>query len=439
MLGPIDSLGALYRGGQPSGAVERLVEALGVGKPAANAPVAVQKAADAGEAASPALPFVPKAAKGLVNAMVAAPRAGSRAGQIGAIRVGGAPDLYATHSVAPSSLFSYNEKRVPGGRAWQKELAGTLELSNPSIAIRSDTLSNPFGHDLRLIPRQGAFDPATSASTLFNRDAYTPRARDYEGSIAAADFNKRVAGNGEVRPVDRFAAKHRLVERLFMDPAALHGTERLPDAVIDDNVRAIFDGRVTRSLGHDTAIAASPSFRSFRDFERSRAGAATLRKEGDYDEYWREALQDPLKGPINTQLNEVMGKLYRRHYPNDAFPDDTELREAIIRFHAQPKALREDPEKAREWLENYISNNMGTAVNPGQLAARIDGPFGQVLPAVSVGKWQRPRRSMPSSRSTARLPSRGRTGLRRCSGIGSRNGVTSGVNSLSASTGLGLR
>lgn len=92
--------------------------------------------------------------------------------QRGAIRAGGDPELFMQHSLDATAM----EKLLTPN--------GSLELYSPSIAItRGNKLFQDFG-GVTLIPKVGAFDPATSPSTLFNRDAYTPRYGDYRGVAA---------------------------------------------------------------------------------------------------------------------------------------------------------------------------------------------------------------------------------------------------------------
>lgn len=122
-------------------------------------------------------------AKRLVNAMVSRP-APSRSGPIpsaksqeGAIRVGGREDLFASHDTKLEKLASTQNR------------AGTVELTAPSFAVTREGVPANFSGggtgSLQLIPKVGAFDPATSASTLFNRDAYTARWHQFPSSPMA--------------------------------------------------------------------------------------------------------------------------------------------------------------------------------------------------------------------------------------------------------------
>lgn len=118
------------------------------------------------------------AVKLLDEAMSSGGRAGTRAAQRGAIRVsrgpGDVPDqeLIASHSLDQDVLPQLATK------------TGKMELYSPSIGIKRNAIMTEFG-DTALIPRLGAYDPATSHSTLFNRDAYTARHGDFQGAGAS--------------------------------------------------------------------------------------------------------------------------------------------------------------------------------------------------------------------------------------------------------------
>lgn len=110
------------------------------------------------------------------------PAAHGRAAQRGAIRVSRGPgDKPDPELVLSTSL---NQELLP-------ELmtkGGNAELYSPSMGIKRGQVMTEFG-DLALIPKLGAFDPATSPSTLFNRDAYTARWHHFDG-LAAKDALK---------------------------------------------------------------------------------------------------------------------------------------------------------------------------------------------------------------------------------------------------------
>lgn len=128
------------------------------------------------------------AARGVVKmldeGLAAGGRAGTRAAQRGAIRVsrgpGDTPDpeLIASHSLDQDVLPKLATK------------TGKMELYSPSIGIKRNAIMTEFG-DTALIPRLGAYDPATSPSTLFNRDAYTARHGDFQGRVAGTAMQPR--------------------------------------------------------------------------------------------------------------------------------------------------------------------------------------------------------------------------------------------------------
>lgn len=112
------------------------------------------------------------------TAITKGPAAMSKAAQRGAIRVSRGPG----DNPDPTLLLStsLNQELIP--QLMTK--GGNAELYSPSLGIKRGGMMSEFG-DLTLIPRLGAFDPATSPSTLFNRDAYTARWRDFEGAAAS--------------------------------------------------------------------------------------------------------------------------------------------------------------------------------------------------------------------------------------------------------------
>lgn len=113
--------------------------------------------------------------KRLVNALASRPAPGTARAQEGAIRLGGRPDLIASHATTTTGL----------GQSLGR--GQTVELQSPSFAITKEAVPSDFSgmkDSIQLIPRVGAFDPATSSSTLLNRDAYTPRWRQMASKVA---------------------------------------------------------------------------------------------------------------------------------------------------------------------------------------------------------------------------------------------------------------
>jgi len=158
---------------------------------------------------------------------------------VGMLRPKGDPSLMLSHGL--SSL------EAPHG--------GTLkELMHPSLAVTSEKrgLNNPFGesrYNSLLIPRMGAFDPAYSTSTLFNRDAYIARKSDYPGGTYATP-------------------KQRIETRGMEAPPRTEGST----GWWQDPEHSTYN---TKS-SHDVAIMSSPVFRSFAEYEKSGKGAKNL-------------------------------------------------------------------------------------------------------------------------------------------------------------------
>lgn len=165
----------------------------------------------------------------------------SRSKQIGALRPGGAEDLYLGHGTSPRNLMS--------------AIRNKYALTSPSLGITKGKLPTGFSEGVLLVPRLGAFDPKTYPSVIFNRDAYTPRFTDIE--------------NGTTRD--------RLRNRLETSPRELRGTEsnytpgREPD--LTDIVERM------QSSSRAQTIYDSPIFKSFAEYEKSPRGAALLSDE----------------------------------------------------------------------------------------------------------------------------------------------------------------
>lgn len=129
--------------------------------------------------------------QGMVKAMdklvAQGPASAGKAAQRGAIRVSRGPGDAPDDQLILST--SMNQELLP--QLITK--GGNAELYSPSMGIKRGQIMTEFG-DLALIPKLGAFDPATSPSTLFNRDAYTARWTDFHGE-AAADALKGKLGH----------------------------------------------------------------------------------------------------------------------------------------------------------------------------------------------------------------------------------------------------
>lgn len=153
---------------------------------------------------------------------------------LGAIRKGGDPELFATHSVDTQNLL---RRVLPKG-----------ELYSPSIAISrgSPHLFGSSKDSAFLFPQLDVLDPARTPGQLFNRDAYTARAGTMQGSLSSAyDYPLK----------DRAAA-------------------RLQEKFSTEDIR-LTEG-ANPGWRKTLAIKESPNFKSFADYERSPHGAGAL-------------------------------------------------------------------------------------------------------------------------------------------------------------------
>jgi hypothetical protein len=156
----------------------------------------------------------------------------------GAIRPGGRFDLNMTHQLG-SDIGDFLDL-----------LTGRRSLTAPSIAI-SRSNAFPFGRDesasLVMNPASHAFDPRYNRfNQLFNRDAYTLRARDPR----------------ETKPL-----RGDTWNKMTLAPADARMTEGVGGGPV--------------SLAHRASIWASPRFHNLAEYERSPYGATNLRLPND--------------------------------------------------------------------------------------------------------------------------------------------------------------
>lgn len=307
----------------------------------------------------------PAAAK-LVNAMVTR-SAPSRSGapptlvrQEGALYPGGREELIASHGTSIGDLA--NTIRGRGDR-------GILELSSPSFSVTRHRVLTEFSDpasSVLLIPREGAFDPASYPSTLLNRDAYTARWHQFNGQRVPVlgedvwDSRRRLAQ----------AARDRLVDRLYSpvtgkQAAGMEDVDKFRDGKLI--AAPTFTGDVTSSVPRDRAIGQSPAFRSFQHYEKSPLGARLLHSYDPTQEQYREYIQKrvhdkvvekyfpyfALLPPHTAQAlssfkMERLSKLYKEGYrgkllQNEFHRDLTQqmifLPEAVVKTHLHPANL----------------------------------------------------------------------------------------------------
>lgn len=185
----------------------------------------------------------------------AIPGGGAVAGMFGGA---GRQDLVLTRGISLSSLLSrlYNSKnfnKLPDAQQDYIKNAikynrGSQAVANPhrsdvatirhpSIAIHPTDVGNPFADGVTLVLRPKFFDPANTArSKLYNRDIYS--------KVSSADDFFKPEWHGK--------------------PAALD--PRLTE-------QGLYD---VTNMDHWLQVLASPKFKSFANYEASKAGAATI-------------------------------------------------------------------------------------------------------------------------------------------------------------------
>lgn len=287
------------------GGLGRTVDRLSYGEPVTNAgkanvPLLPPDTVEAAMAAGPVAKAVGGVAKGAKAVALALADAGAasplgKTAQRGALRVGGDPRLMPSHETGTENLA-------------QTLNNGTMELYSPSIGVKKDSLMSGFdgsGLNVKLIPKVGAYDPQNSVSTMFNRDAYTPRYGDYAGKISkyTEDIGEGPQEAAKLRLGDRFTASspekfkgaetgahnhHDKLERIYK--ALGGGDDKIPQAI---------------------AIADSPAFRSFEHYENSPLGAKLLEKQPPSYKYAAErakesAFQGNLSGLTDESMHEIM-------------------------------------------------------------------------------------------------------------------------------------
>lgn len=171
--------------------------------------------------------------------------------QRGAIRVGGNPDLYVSHATNPAKLDAIVK-------------AGYLDAPSLGVSARE---ANDFAKDNpQFIFRAGAVDPNKNIGTMVNRDGYfeNPRIRGYDGEEQPEAFKREIARllEGKSKPYN------------------------IPDLRLSQG----WPGG-----GQSLAIAASPSFRSFEDYEKARGGARSLLNPDSRASTWQDIDNTVLK------------------------------------------------------------------------------------------------------------------------------------------------
>lgn len=225
--------------------------------------------------------------------------------QAGAIRVGGADDLYASHA--------FNPYRA-------NDIARDGYLRPPSIAV-SGPEPNAFRPESpQFIFRAGAVDPAKNVGTMVNRDGYfaNPTGIDY----STGKFDPASLAN----EINYYLNKAR-------------------------NEYGLNDLRLTEVdplASQALAIGTSPAFKSFEEFEKLPEGRQALRgSHPDRQAYWRETedqmyrlLTDKYGGPSMKDSNDYVKEIVKKYYrdPSILFPEELALLE---RARRSPSSMAE--------------------------------------------------------------------------------------------------
>lgn len=241
------------------------------------------------------------------------PAAHGRAAQRGAIRVSRGPGDKPDPELVLST--SMNQELLP-------ELmtkGGSAELYSPSMGIKRGQVMTEFG-DLALIPKLGAFDPATSPSTLFNRDAYTARWHHFDGRAAKDALKRRetalkYTGVNDNEVAERFLRGDFAGDGVVFQgkPLAEHPEiapllERFQEVAKSSNPYTAFD----RLTSLDTDYYDPQHFQGFGMLHQAISGLgggelARIQRAPDLAKQARARMQDravPFTRPEDLRMNE---------------------------------------------------------------------------------------------------------------------------------------
>lgn len=199
-----------------------------------------------GASTLPFLRLLGKGAKGLPPALASNK-------QSGAITIGGNPDNYLTHAFNP----------VKAG-----DIAQSEKLISPSLGISNGIPNDYNPHSPQFIFRPGAFDVNTHSGALLNRDGYFANPK---GLVEQPDGTYK------------YSPEEHIAEIMDADKAAAK-TYGFQDWRL---------GQHEPGGSHTLAIGASPSFKSFAEFEASPLGQGALERydptKGSHQPLWDEA------------------------------------------------------------------------------------------------------------------------------------------------------
>lgn len=190
-------------------------------------------------------------------------------GVAGILRQGGLRDLVAIHQQKLASLAPWLENgKLP------------RELLSPSIALNRGDIPQNFG-PLTLVGRPDALDPGSGrvAGKIWNRDAYTPRTKQFHGGFDHEAIQEALDAAGAIKPGNPLAAwstPEQAWERSLRDSARRRNWDRFNQGGFRDMRTMEGGGDLGLDFGHEVAIMSSPTMRSFKEFERNPRGAALI-------------------------------------------------------------------------------------------------------------------------------------------------------------------
>lgn len=254
------------------------------------------------------------------------------------------------------------------------------ELYSPSLGISQGTIPSQWvggQNELALIPKVGAFDPSTYPTTLFNRDAYTPRKNAYEGFLDKSDMGhmdnlqEALDGGETMESIRRYGAQLRNADRFSPDRAGtkIRGREQYGTMVTDFKEPATLSHIAARlgSVPHAAAIEGSPAFRNFEKYEKSPLGAKLLEPSPEaaqgYVAFNNNLIKKQFGDLPPSVMREIPNMLVNYDHARGLAGGREGLLEVLIQnpqerlaMSSSPEIatmLRDDPEKFLKGLDNY--------------------------------------------------------------------------------------
>ena len=265
------------------------------------------------------VPALEKAAAAGVGAGL--PPAVMHGSQRGAVSLGGADDLLLTHA-------------FDSERAWMIADEGFLRAPSLGISTGNQTTRQAVARATglgfrpprpRFVFRAGAVNPETTMGTLINRDGYfaNPTGRG-QVDFSQSDFMRK--GDLQQEIADLLARQKRVYG---LDDLRLG--QGLPS-----------------SPGHVMKIAASPTFKSWKEFETSPAGAQTLRHglsraelQALHDKFSQQVLQKYENATVDDVSAVGLDVVRKMNGLSDGGPRLTTLQPLVDRAKTAPSDMAE--------------------------------------------------------------------------------------------------